>query len=201
VTVCFHSLFVQQSHFDYETKKYVTSKITKLIVIIAESETGFVQIRLDPPSIVHEHKDIKSGKSTKRAYLGYYFKKASELLGDKGFEPFDLTGVALKLVSAEPPIILLPHGELRTSSNSKFKYSSQVDVREDPAYQAILEQDGKGLVQEDLSCFFLPDQSGGKIERKVYTRLVRRDSMISVSADCLAEEVDYVLSRIRETRN
>lgn len=181
---------------NYETQEFEQKKVTKFVVIIAEPETGFVQIRYDPPAKVHMHKDANK-ESSASLYEMFYFNKAKELLGVDDLTRFDLTNVADRLVNTTPPIIRLPREVVITSVGGRQTYSSRVDVRSDPARSGARAADGAAWVYEDLAAYWIPGSSNGALQRELYMRLKRRTGTITFWADCLANEVDYALSRIR----
>ncbi len=72
-----------------------------------------------------------------------------------------------------------------------------MDVRDDPARQGAATADSQNWVFENLSGYWLPEPSEGRLQRELFMELRRKPAMIRFLADCLAIEVDYALSRIR----
>ena len=180
---------------DLEAETISSKKITKVVVIAVELGTGFASIFIDYPEAVHDHKDVNQ-ISKREIYEQFYLDKVSEIF-DCSLQKFNLDKAIERLVHTEPHIIRIPNEKVRTGGNSRQIYASEVDVRFDPARQGAEEADGDNWEFEDLAGYWIPERSKGKLHRELFTQLVRFDSMIRVRADCLADEVDYVISRVR----
>jgi len=186
----------EELEVNYETQTVTSQKITKFVVVVVDVESGFVQVRLDPASKVHPHKD-QDGKSKEELYEDYYFRKAAELLGSEGLKAYDLSRAAEYLTTTQPRIFRLPIEKVRTSAASFQTYSSRRDVRDDPARRGAQLADGDNWVYEDLHGYWIQDESEGQLSREVFMQLKRRTSMLRFLADCLENEVEYAISRIR----
>ncbi len=46
--------------------------------------------------------------------------------------------------------------------------------------------------------YWLPEQSSGALNREVFTSIDARSSRVRVDADCHEDEIEYVVSKIRE---
>lgn len=182
---------------DFETRRFIERKVTKFALALAVPNSGFTQIRLDPPGQVHIHKNPQTGESDSRLYEQFYFTRFLDALGGQELELYDLQEAAEWLVNSTPRIFRLPHELVRTGANSRQRYSSRIDVRDDPARQGAAAADSQNWVFENLSGYWLPEPSGGRLQRELFMELKRRPAMIRFLADCLAAEVDYALSRIR----
>ena len=179
---------------DLETGQIQRQNITKFVVIRAEP-TGFTTIALDAPEEVHPHKD-EDGKSRRALYEDFYFNKAAEILGSE-MVPIELAGVAERLALANPRIFRIPIELVRTGGNSRQRYSTRSDVRDDPAHKAAAVADGANWIYEDISGYWIPSQSGGALQRELFMQLVSRSSMLRFLADCLASEVGYAVTQVR----
>jgi hypothetical protein len=180
---------------DLETGQVQRHDITKFVVIKSEAATGFTTIALDAPEEVHPHKDPE-GKSKRALYEEYYFNKAVEILGSE-LTAFELAGVAEGLALTEPRIFRLPNELVRTGGNSRQRYSTRFDVRDDPAHKAAAKADGDNWIYEDISGYWIPGRSAGALQRELFMQLVSRSSMLRFLADCLAAEVGYAITQVR----
>ena len=181
---------------DYESREFIEKKVTKFALALVDLDSGFTQIRLDPPGEVHIHKNPQTGQSDSRLYEQFYLTRFLNILGGQELELYDLQDAAERLVNLTPRIFRLPHELVRTGANSRQRYSSRIDVRDDPARQGAAAADSQNWVFENLSGYWLPEASGGKLQRELFMELKRRPAMIRFLADCLAAEVDYAFSRI-----
>lgn len=182
---------------DYESQQFIPRRVTKFALALMDSDSGFIQIRLDPASQVHIHKDTRTGQSDAGQYEQFYFNQFLNILGGQEFELCDLRDAAERLVNATPRVFRLPYELVRTGANSRQRYSSRTDVRDDPARQGAAAADSQNWVFENLSGYWLPEPSEGKLQRELFMELKRKPAMIRFLADCLADEVEYALSRIR----
>lgn len=180
---------------DLEAGKITTEEITKFVVATVELGTGFTCIFVDYPELVHGHKDANK-ISRKELYEKFYLDWISEIF-DSPLEKFDLGRAIERLVRTKPFVIRIPNEKVKTGGNSRQTYASIEDVRYDPARQGAEEADGDNWEFEDLAGYWIPEMSKKKLQRELFTQLIRSSSLIRVLADCLATEVDYVISRIR----
>lgn len=188
-----HSEFI----VDYENRRFIERKDTKFALALVNPNSGFTQIRLDPPGKVHPHKDLKTGESNPRLYEDFYRSQFLNILGGRELELCDLQKAAEWLVTSKTRAFRLPHELVRTGANSRQRYSSRRDVRDDPARQAAASADLKNWVFENLDGYWLPDRSSRRLQRELFMALNRRQAMVRFLADCLATEVNYALSRIK----
>lgn len=170
---------------------------TNLITISAEPSTGFMKIMMDAPGDKNPHQVPLDGRKIE-SYETFYQNKALQILGADQFRPLDLLRVAEGIVKPSPMIFDLTESDVRTSHNSRQRTWNRSDVRDDPVYTAGEKVDGEDRVHESLSGYWLPETSGGQLHRKLFMHLSRREGMVRFSADCLASEVEYAISRIRE---
>lgn len=186
---------------DKETLRPSVSKQTNIIVISQDVESGLIQIRMDRDGDRHSHKN-SDGKSSHKVYLDFYKKKAMELLDldllvGWELEPF------MNLIVSDKKIFRLPDYEITTSGQMGASYKSKVsrgDIREDSTFVAANSESDE-WVKESLKGFWLPTEKEPMINREIYMGLKRADSKIYFMADCLPEEINYVLRKIVETRS
>jgi hypothetical protein len=177
------------------TMEYVPR--TNLVIISAEPITGFIKIMMDAPGDRHPHQVAYGGHEVD-SYEAFYKKKALQLLGATEFRPLDLLKAAERIVKAGTTVFEETDAYERTARNSRQRTWSRSDVRDDPAYAAGAEVDGDKRVIESLSGWWLPEGPGGRLHRKVWMHLSRKEEMLQFPANLLASEVEYVVSRVRE---
>lgn len=182
---------------DYETELPIATDLTKYIVIISDPQTGFTMVCLDPPEKIHPHRKYTRSRHID-PYEQKYLDKALEILGGSIFTPFNLNNVIAGLVSTDPRIFRLPHEFVITGDGLRQRNSSERDVRDHKAHVAGMSADSDDRTYEDLQGYWIPEQSGGQLHRELFMQLKRNTSMIRFLADCLASEVNYAISRIRE---
>lgn len=180
---------------DLEAGKITDEEKTKFVVATVELGTGFTCIFVDYPELVHRHKD-RNGISKRELYEQFYLNQISEIF-DSPLAKYDLEPVIERLVHTKPHVIRIPNEKVKTGGNSRQSYASINDVRYDPARQGAEQADGENWQFEDLAGYWIPEMSKGKLHRELFTQLVRANSIIRVLADCLASEINYVISRIR----
>jgi len=177
------------------TLEYVSR--TNLITISAEPTTGLIKIMMDAPGDKHPHQPTFRGQELD-GYELYYEKKALQLLGAAELRHLDLLKVADGIVKAGTTIFEETNADERTARNTRQRTWSRSDVRDDPAYAAGAKVDGDKRVVESLSGWWLPEGSDGRLHRKMWMHLSRKEDMVQFPANHLASEVEYVISRIRE---
>jgi hypothetical protein len=188
-----HSEFV----VDYENQRLDEKRETKFALALVNPDSGFTQIRLDPPGQVHPHKDPITHESNPTMYEEFYRTKFLNILGGQELELCDLKKAAKWLVTSKQRVFRLPHELVRTGANSRQRYSSRLDVRDDPARQGAASADLKNWIFEGLDGYWIPERSRGRLQRELFMSLKRRQAMVRFLADCLAPEVNYALSRIK----
>ncbi|GAG82029.1 unnamed protein product, partial [marine sediment metagenome] len=183
---------------DYENQRFIDKKVTKYAIALVDLNSGFTQIRVDPPETIHLHKDHTTGESKSRLYEEYYINEFRRIMENCQFELYDLSRAAEWIVNSEPRVFRLPREHVRTGFNSRQIYSCKDDVRDDPAHQAAANEDASNWVYENLSGYWIPEQSQGQISREIYMQMKGKPSMIRFLADCLENEVNYAIKRIRD---
>lgn len=177
------------------TLKYVPR--TNLIIISAEPLTGLIKIMMDAQGDKHPHLATYRGQEID-GYVDFYKRKGLQLLGASEFRSVDLLKIATGIVRLGPTVFEETDALERTGHNSKQRTWSRSDVRDDPAYTAGTKVDGDKRVVEGLSGTWLPEGSDGRLHRKMWMHLSRREDMVQFPAHRLASEVEYAISRIRE---
>jgi hypothetical protein len=169
---------------------------TNLITISANPSNGAIKIMADAPGAKHPHQAKHRGKELE-GYIPFYKQKALQLLGASEFRPLNLLKVAEGIAKSGTTIFEETYASELTAQNTKQRNFSRSDVRDDPAYAAGAKVDGDKRVVESLSGWWLPDASGGKLHRKMWMHLSRKEDMVQFAANLLASEVEYAISRIR----
>jgi hypothetical protein len=119
-------------------------------------------------------------------------------MGASEFRPLNLLKVAEGIVKAGTTVFEETDAYERTARNTRQRTWSRSDVRDDPAYTAGTKVDGDKRVVESLSGWWLPEGSSEKLHRRIWMHLSRKEDMVQFPSHLLADEVEYVISRIRE---
>jgi hypothetical protein len=170
---------------------------TNLIIISAEPTTGFIKIMMDASGDRHLHQVNYRGEKID-GYEAYYKNMALKLLGASEFRSLNFLKIVDGIVKAGTTVFDERHASEITARNTKQRTWARIDVRDDPAYVAGAKVDGDKRVVEGLSGWWLPEGSGGKLHRKMWMHLSRKEEMLQFPAHNLASEVEYAISRIRE---
>lgn len=170
---------------------------TNLIIISAEPSSGFIKIMMDAAGDRHQHQVSYRGEQID-GYEVYYKNTALKLLGAAEFRPLNFLKVAGGIVKAGTTVFEERHSSELTAHNTKQRTWARIDMRDDPAYVAGAKVDGDKRVVEGLSGWWLPEGSDGKLHRKMWMHLSRKEEMVQFPAHNLASEVEYAISRIRE---
>lgn len=182
--------------FDLATTRFTKEKTTKTIVLVADNETGIVQLRYDKPEHIHSHRD-SSNQPDDTLYTAYYFNQATQVLGTH-LIPLDLRGALRSLVETEPRVVRVEAKDFRTGSNSRVRFASRGDVRDDDDWKAMHAEGGKLWAYDREFVHWLPERSDGKLTRQVFTAIDARTGRLRVEADCHEGELEYAISKIRE---
>jgi hypothetical protein len=182
--------------FDVVTQEFHNTKVTKVVVLSAETNPGLVQLRCDKPENLHGHRD-EHGNPSQHVYQDYYRQQATKLLG-VDLTPVELRPALKSLVETVPHIVRVPLNAFRTGANSRVRFAAKNDVRDDDDYEAMHDEGGASWAHDRESVFWLPSASNGALTREVFTDIDARNSSLRVDADCHEGEIRYAISRIRE---
>lgn len=180
---------------DRVRQRFKNTKTTKVVVLVADTETGVVQLRFDKPESLHSHLDEK-GNPGKREYFSHYQEQARKILG-VNLNPIELRAALKSLVETQPRVVKLPFEDHRSGANSKVRFASKVDIRDDDDWKAMHSEGGDEWAYDGESVYWLPSASNGKLNREVFTDLDARTGMLRVEADCHEGEIEYAISQIR----
>jgi len=181
---------------DLVRQRFIRTKTTKTVVLIADIGASGVQLRFDKPERDHSHRDAE-GQPDDNLYFAFYFNKAREILGT-AVNPADLRSALRSLVETEPRVVRVESGDFRTASNSRVRFSAQSDVRDDDDWKAMHEEGGDLWAYDGEFVHWLPEASQGKLTREVFTAIDARTGKLRVEADCHEGELEYAISKIRE---
>jgi hypothetical protein len=172
--------------------------VQKRIVLIADFSSGTAELRLNPPENVHAYED-GSGRPTAATYYGAYLQKARDILGCT-VQALELRPVIKSLVQQEEPRIVRIHIDNHTNQkNYKTKTSGpRADIRDDQDWQLAYKKNGHTWAWDAQSFYWLPKVSSGFLTREVYTHIDAEEGFVKVNADCSNDEVEHVVSKIRE---
>jgi hypothetical protein len=180
---------------DIERARFVRNKLTKVIVLIADLEARTAQLRFDKPEAIHSYKD-GDGNTDDNLFFGHYVNAAASLLG-MNLAPTDVRSALRSLVETVPRIIRLESKDFRTGSNSRVRFSSKTDVRDDGDWQVMHAEGGDAWAYDREFVHWLPATSDGRLSREVFTAIDGRTGKLRVEADCHEEELEYAISTIR----
>jgi hypothetical protein len=181
---------------DFARRKLVYTPVVKITVLAADLDCGMVQVRCEKPERDHPHRD-SSGQPDARLYAAFYLTKASEILGG-ALQPIDLRSALRSLVETEPRIVSIKLNDFRTAVNSRVRFASRADVRDDADWKAMHAEGGELWAYDGEHVYWLPEASGGCLERQVFTAIDARAGRLRLEADCHERELEYVVSKIRE---
>jgi hypothetical protein len=125
---------------DFVRQRFVRTKTTKIVVLVADIGSSGVQLRFDKPERDHVHRDLE-GQSDDSLYFAFYFNKSSEIL-DTALNSLDLRNALRSLVETEPRVVRVESGDFRTASNSRVRFSTKSDMRDDDDWKAMHEEGG-----------------------------------------------------------
>jgi hypothetical protein len=184
---------------DIERGRFIRRPLTKVIVLQAELGAKTAQVRFDKPEAIHSHKD-GDGVTDDRLYFGHYMNAASSLLG-MNLTATDVRGPLRSLVETVPRIIRLESKDFRTASNTRVRFSSKTDVRDDGDWKVMHDESGDAWAYDREFVHWLPGTSNGRLRREVFTDIDGRTGKLRVEADCTEEELEYAISTIRAHQN
>jgi hypothetical protein len=112
-------------------------------------------------------------------------------------KPTDIRNALRSLVETEPRVIRLESKDFRTASNTRVRFSSKTDVRDDGDWQVMHAEGGDSWAYDKEYVHWLPATSNGRLSREVFTAIDGRTGKLRVEADCHEEELEYAISTIR----
>jgi hypothetical protein len=185
---------------DKETLEVKEEARGKVIMIIQDVQDGVVQIRYDSLGDKFSHKDTQ-GRSSSKVFLDYYIQRAKEMLRVDVLDEYDL-GKPMEWLSntEDPRIFRLPHQDVRTGYNTRQSYRSltpQADIRDDPAYDAAADADKENWLQEKIQGYWLQGLPETSLRQELFMGMNRVESRIWFARDCMPEELNYAISRIK----
>jgi len=199
----------ERINFDKKTRKWEEIASTNFIVISVETDTGFTKIFMDPSGDVHPHMNDR-GTITDDAYTQFYFDKAAEIFGE--FDDFDLIQPVNRLLAINPPIYKFINNSGWTDDGFQYSFKGREDVRQCQGHKAAAGGNASPGAPDFIrgswlqSQSFVPSEPGEEseddknlyqLERDLYMPIWPPLSRIQFKADCLKEEVNYAISRIR----
>jgi len=168
---------------------------TNYITISAHCGTGDIRIMMDAPGEKHPHQGTFRGEDV-LGYVPYYRAKAIELLGVDDIKEPDFLKIS-RGIASQTAWFERKRSVDKTAHNSRVVTVSSSDVSDDPAYAASVKVDGKDRAYLGLAGFWLPGGSDKKLYRLIFMSLNYEERMLQFPGFNLADEVEYVLSRIR----
>lgn len=186
---------------DLENDKIIKIPKKVAVIFIIDLKDGFTQIRYDNPGQYHIHKnDI--GKITEGAFENYYMDLLVKLFPDTLFHDMNLNKVANRIAAKEKVKFRMKKEVTTITGNGKQTFVSgsiDFDVRDLPEHNAaVATEASKTWLTEDLTGYWLAEQSAGELKRNLFMRISRKVSEIRVQRGCLEKELNYGLRQIRE---
>ncbi len=188
---------------DYDTSEIVKTPKLVNIVFVIDCKDGLVQLRFDSPGNVHSHKNEEK-KSAETAFESYYRNLLLELFPDINFQDLNLNRVANHIATNEKKKFRVNRGVTTISNNAKQTFTSssnKLDIRNLPEYEAAAAVGIDDWLTEDLTGYWLAENSAMELNRDLFMRISRRSSQIRVQRDCLEKELNYGIKQIREIQN
>lgn len=176
--------------------RFVRTKTTKSIILIAGRADGIVQLRLDKPEIVHSHRN-DLGEPESELYYAFYLARATELLG-ASLAPLELRNALRSLVEIAPRVVRIESKDIRTAANSRYRISSKTDIRDDNDWKAMHAAGGENWSYDSEMVYWLPNASNVRLTREVFTEIDGRRGRLRMDADCHENEIEYAISKIAE---
>lgn len=175
---------------------YEEESVTRIVALVVDIKTGFVQLRYDKPEDQNEHGNSKDG------FFLYYRQLASELLGVE-LKQFETREALRRLIETEPRVVRIRISSHRSKTDKAVRFVSRTakgDVRDDPEWKAAHQAGGDSRVYIDQQLHWLPAASNKKLNREVFTAVDALASMVRLDADCHEDEIQYAVSTIRENQ-
>jgi hypothetical protein len=181
---------------DFEEDRVIYEKITKVVVLIANLQTGDVEIRYDRPETFNFH---STKPKAHRYYFDYYVNEARDILKALLVKS-DLQGALTKLIEGQPSLVRLHRGGHTNQRNARFVgivRDKTLDIRDDEEYKAMFAERGEGWAYEEQSFYWLPTRSNGVLSREVFSHIDALECSVRMDADCWDAEADYAIQTIR----
>ena len=178
-----------------KTRSWTELNVPKIIVLVWNKTTGVVQLRCDHPEDEHQH--VINGESTSEAYYSHYVQKSENLLGHS-LQPMELRASLAKILKAEPRIVRTAHAVDESDDGGYTKRSHKhkhKDVRDLADWQNMMKSRTVRTFEE-APLKWIPEMTGGKLQREVGSYIDAANSLVRFDADCYEEEIEYVLSHL-----
>ncbi|QHS60847.1 hypothetical protein [Chitinophaga agri] len=186
---------------DVQSRSFVTTSRIVVVVVVIDTNDGFVQLRLDNSGDTHSHRN-NEGKMTEGAYEEYYRDLLRELFPDLVFSDLNLTGVANHISEKEKKRFRITKGVSTVSSNAKQTFAipsnKKGDIRDLIEYKGASESSDGLWTTEDLTGNWTVEESEKELKKDLFMRISRKSSQIRVQRGCLEKELNYGLRQIRE---
>lgn len=168
-------------------------QLSVIVVLVLNKVTGLIQLRFDKPERDNPHKE--GGYTSKEAYFNYY-REQSENICNTSLDPVELRPAMEAIINRQPFIVELAHNEQLSEDGFVLKYSAKrrgKDVRHGKHYAAAEKHAGTITTHEVESMTWLPEPSGEKISRRVFTHVDGRQGTVRFDSYCHEAELSYVL--------
>jgi hypothetical protein len=188
---------------DYDTSRVEKTPINVHIIMLIDTQDGFVQLRLDTPGMKHTHRNDE-GKSTDSTYETYYKNLLHQIFPDLQFNNVNLNKV-IRTIRLKREIPYLIHRDVITiTGDAKLMRSwrTKTDIRDLPEYkQTALMKEAEDWLIEDLTGYWTATGANGQLNNDLYMKILRKESELRVQRGSLAKELNYGIGKIREIQN
>ncbi|MCC8425791.1 hypothetical protein [Mucilaginibacter sp. UR6-11] len=188
---------------DIENDKIVRTAKRVNVIYLIDPKDGFVQVRCDSAKMLHQHKN-DAGKATDSSFEQYYKNLLAELFPTLVFQDMNLNRLANHIANNELSKFRITKGVTTITNNAKQTFatsSTQADIRNLPEYAGAAATGSETWLSEDLVGYWVSKESEGALKKDLFMRIYRKYSQIRVQRGCLAKELDYGISKIREIQN
>lgn len=183
-----------------ESSSFVDNPKPVNVIFLIDTSDGFVQIRMDSPGNIHVHKN-DDNKATEAKYEFFYRKLLNDLFPTISFVELNLVPIANHICSKELNKFRINKGVTTITNNAKQIFataSTGLDIRNLPEYEAAAASSSDIWLTEDLTGYWLENESDGELTKDLFMRISQKSSQIRIQRGCLEKELNYGISQIRE---
>lgn len=179
---------------DYETGTmgYSRTPHTNVIVFSVDRKTGRSIVYLDSPWNIHSHRGFR-GTATEKEYFKHYLEKFEAIFGKA--EALNVTDKIRGIYRSKKRIAIPRKLNDITPANTKRQLTNENLLDEETCIASLQNADG-GIIEKN-SLTFLSDSSNGVLLNDIHVNIDVLEGRLSIAAERLSSEVDYVISAVR----
>ncbi|WP_075342465.1 hypothetical protein [Tenacibaculum agarivorans] len=191
----------ESAEIDYQKKSIEAKKKIIFVIVVIDVETGFTQIRYDTPQDMHSYINEKEKKKDS-LYEEHYLKELKKMLPVTfKLEDYYIGDLMDYILKKERKKFRIENENVKISQGSKQRYSRVGgDIRDLEARQGAEINDGSNWVVDNLTGYWINEESQGKLVRDLFMRMSKVDSAINFHRDCLSQELNYAIDEIRQIK-